>query len=377
MKRIIAARKKKYPIGRNGIRLAVSAKRIMERDRNRINTLLIRFPNWVGDIVMSIPTLDCFRKNYPGAKIIGIVKNRAQGILRDGPWLDGFIDSDDKSWGGFWRMTVQIRQCKADMAVLLPNSVRSLLGVRLGGVKDIYGYRRNFRGMFLSGGPKPECNGRAIVPIPMTEYYLGICRWLGLSIPEKVKPKLFIGEKVNKRAEALFQKHGIQEDDIVIGLNPGASFGASKCWPAEYFAELAELCEKELRAKIMLLAGPGEEQIVEAILQKSRAKIINTQNDRVDLEMLKPVIRRCNLLITNDTGPRHYAVALDVPAVVIMGPTDPRYTAYNLDHTVVIRKEMDCSPCHKKTCPGEHQCMTEITASEVFTAARNLMKEHK
>ena len=348
----------------------------MERDRNHVNTLLIRCPNWVGDIVMAIPALDCFRKNFPEAKIIGIVKNRAQGILRDGPWFDGFIDSDDKSWDGFWRMTRQIRECKADMAVLLPNSVRSLLSVWLGGVKDIYGYRRNFRGMFLSGGPKPIRNKHRIVPVPTTENYLGICRWLGLSVPEKVQPKLFIGKQVLKRAESLFQKYGVRENDLVIGLNPGASFGASKCWPAEYFAELAELCEKELDAKILLLAGPGEERIVHAILHKSRTKIINTLDEGVDLELLKPLVQRCNLLITNDTGPRHYAVAFDVPVVVIMGPTDPRYTASNLDRTVVIRKEMDCSPCHKKTCPRQHQCMTEITAAEVFAAARNLLEEN-
>jgi len=347
----------------------------MERDRDRINTLIIRCPNWVGDIVMAIPAIDCFRNNFPEAKIVGIVKKRAQGILKDGPWFDGFIDSDDKSRGGFRRMTKQIRQCKADMAVLFPNSVRSLLSVRLGGVKEVYGYRRDFRGLFLNGGPKPVYNKHGILPVPMTEYYLGICRWLGLNVPDKTRPKLFIGQDVLKRAELLFQKHGIQSKDLVIGINPGASFGASKCWPAEYFAELAELCEKELGAKILLLAGPGEESIVEAIVQNSRAKIIDTHKDKVDLELLKPVVRRCNLLVTNDTGPRHYAVALDVPVVVIIGPTDPRYTASNLDRTIVIRKEMDCSPCHKKICPREHQCMTEIAATEVFTAAKRLLKE--
>jgi heptosyltransferase-2 len=349
----------------------------MKRERKHINTLLIRCPNWVGDIVMAIPALDCIRNNFPEAKIIGIVKNRAKGILRDGPWFDGFIDSNDKSWGGFWHMTKQIRECKADMAVLLPNSVRSLLSVWLGGVKDIYGYRRNLRGMFLRGGPKPVRNNHGIVPIPMTEYYLGICRWLGLSVPDKVQPKLYIGQQVLKRAESLFQRHGIRKNDLVIGLNPGASFGESKCWPPEYFAELAELCEKELDAKVLLLAGPGEERIVQAILQKSRAKIINTHDEVVDLELLKPLVQRCSLLITNDTGPRHYAVAFDVPVVVIMGPTDPRYTASNLDRTVVIRKDLYCSPCHKKTCPREHQCMTGITAAEAFTAAKNLLKENK
>ena len=161
----------------------------------------------------------------------------------------------------------------------------------------------------------------------------------------------------------------------MIGLNPGASFGPSKRWPPEYFAELAKLCEKGLGAKILLLSGPGEETIAQAVIKKSRADIINTSNDNIDLELLKPFVQRCNLLITNDTGPRHYAVALDVPVVVIMGPTNPDYTATNVDKTIVIRKEMDCSPCHKKVCPKEHQCMTGITASEVFRAAKKLLKE--
>ncbi|MHC4325520.1 MAG: lipopolysaccharide heptosyltransferase II [Planctomycetota bacterium] len=349
---------------------------MIEKPVNHINTLIIRCPNWVGDIVMAIPALDCFRDSFPDTKIIGILKKNAQGILRDGPWFDDFIDCDDKSWAGFRRMTEQIRDYKAEMAVLLSNSVRSALSVRMGRVKNIYGYRRDFRGIFLKGGPKPVRNNNRIVPMPMAEYYLEICRWLGLNVPEKIQPRLFIGQQVLERAESLFQKYGIDKNDLVIGLNPGASFGASKCWPVEHFAELAELCEKELGAKILLLSGPGEEPIAQAILKKSSAGIISTHDDKVDLELLKPVVQRCNLLITNDTGPRHYAVALDIPVVVIMGPTNPHYTASNLDKTVVIRKEMDCSPCHKKVCPEEHQCMTEITAAEVFTAARKLLKVH-
>ena len=348
-----------------------------EKPINCIDTLIIRCPNWVGDIVMAIPALDCFRDSFPGTKIIGILKKNPQGILRDGPWFDGFIDCDDKSWSGFWHMNAQIRDYKADMAVLLSNSVRSALSVWLGRVKNIYGYRRNFRGVFLRGGPEPIRNNYRIVPMPTAEYYLEICRWLGLIVPEKIQPRLFIGQEILKRAESLFQKYGIRKNDLVIGLNPGASFGASKCWPPEHFAELAELCEKEFGAKILLLSGPGEESIAQAVLKKSRAGIINTHDDKVDLELLKPVVRRCNLLITNDTGPRHYAVALGIPVVVIMGPTNPDYTATNLDRTTVIRKEMDCSPCHKKVCPREHQCMTEITAAEVFTAAKKLLKEQK
>ena len=97
---------------------------MIEKAINCPETLIIRCPNWVGDIVMATPALDCFRESFPKTKIIGIVKKNAQGILLDGPWFDGFIDCDDKSWSGFWRMTKQIRNYNADMAVLMTNSVK-------------------------------------------------------------------------------------------------------------------------------------------------------------------------------------------------------------------------------------------------------------
>ena len=342
-----------------------------------VDTLVIYCPTWVGDIVMATPLLDCFREHFPDTKIIGILKKSAQGIVRDGPWFDGFINGQNKSWGGFANTVLQVRRHKPDVAVLLPNSLRSALTVRLGGAKKVYGYRHNLRGAFLSGGPEPVRNNLQIVPIPMTQYYLDICRWLGMDVPQRAKPRLFINENLLERGRSLMDKYGIQEQDLVIGLNPGASFGASKCWPAERFAELAVLCQRRLSAKILLFSGPGEEAIAKALMTQCSAEIIDTRRDNVDLELLKPLVRRCNLLITNDTGPRHYAVAFDVPTVVIMGSTDPRYTASNLDKTIVVRKELDCSPCHKKVCPQDHQCMTQITPEEVFAAAIELLKEHR
>ncbi|MFA6344783.1 MAG: glycosyltransferase family 9 protein, partial [Syntrophales bacterium] len=114
--------------------------------------------------------------------------------------------------------------------------------------------------------------------------------------------------------------------------------------------------------------------IAEAIVKHCRVSVIDTGPDRIDLAALKPLIQRCNLLVTNDTGPRHIAVAFGVPVVVIMGPTDPRYTSANLDKSVVIRKTLDCSPCHKKVCPWDHRCMTEIRPEEVLGEAIKLLE---
>ncbi len=341
-----------------------------------VDTLVIYCPSWVGDIVMATPLLDCFRQNFPDTRIVGLLKKNAQGIVRDGPWFDDFIDARNKSWSSFMEAVSQVHRHKPDAAVLLPNSLRSALTMRLAGVKKVYGYRHNLRGAFLSGGPEPVRKNGEIVPVPMTQYYLEICRWLGMDMPASVKPRLFINKNLLERGQSLIRKYGVQEQDLVIGLNPGASFGASKCWPAEHFAKLAEMCQGQLNAKILLFAGPGEEAIAQALMAQSQARIIDTSGDKVDLELLKPLVRRCNLLVTNDTGPRHYAVAFDVPAVVIMGSTDPRYTASNLDKTIVIRKELDCSPCHKKVCPSDHECMTRIMPEEVFAAAAKLLKEH-
>jgi len=338
-----------------------------------IETLAVRCPNWVGDIVMATPVFDCLSKNLPQTRIIGVLKNSAQGILRDGPWFDGFVDGSDKTWAGFRRMQSQIRTVGPDAAILLTNSIRSALTMRLSCVRRIYGYRREWRNLLLTGGPTASRDGK-VVPIPMAQYYLEICRWLDLDLPERPRPTLFVGQAVQQRADALLAKYGIAEDDFLIGFNPGASFGASKCWPAEHFAELAALCRESFGGKIVLFSGPGEEDIIQAILDRTSVEIIDTRADRVDLELLKPLVKRCNLFVTNDTGPRHYAVAFDVPTVVIMGPTDPRYTNANLDRTIVVRKELDCSPCHLKVCPRQHECMREIRPAEVLSAAERLMR---
>ena len=346
----------------------------MIKTLNNIETIIVHCPNWVGDIVMATPTLDCLREALGEVNMICLMKRAMHGILKDGPWFNSFIDCGDKSWSALRHTAKQIRRLKPDVAIVLPNSLRSALLARLGGVKEIYGYSRNFRGILLKGGPGAN-HSKNIVPGPMTEYYLEICRWLGLKVPDRIKPRLFVGDQVLEKANVLIRKYDISDSERVIGLNPGASFGSSKCWPPEYFARVARLCQEKLNARVILFTGPGEEDIAQKISSKAE-NIIDTTCDRLDLELLKPLVRRCDLLITNDTGPRHYAVAFDVPVVVIMGPTDPRYTCSNLEHTIVIRKELDCSPCHKKVCPREHRCMREITPAEVFAATEELLSRY-
>lgn len=264
----------------------------MKRALDTVKTLIIRCPNWVGDIVMATPTLDCLRQSFPQAKIIGLLRKKTQGIVKDGPWFDTMIDCHDKSWSAIWQTAKQIRQYTVDFAIVLPNSIRSAMPIRLGRAKEIYGYHRSFRGFLLSGGPKPVRSNNGILPLPMTEYYLEICRWLGLKTPQNVKPMLFIGEEIRKRGESLIRTYGIRENDMVIGLNPGASFGSSKCWPTEHFARLAELCEKSSVPKQCFLPAPAKKILPKLLSRK------------VTLTLLTPVETKltwsCSSLLSGD-----------------------------------------------------------------------------
>ena len=346
-----------------------------ENKRIQPETILVFCPNWVGDVVMATPTLKCLRQNYPDARITGLIRGYARGVVEDGPWFDQLIEARDKTWHGYIDLVKQIRRLRPDLAVVLPNTFRSALIARIGGASNIIGYRRNGRSFLLSDGPRPLRNGKQITPVAMVDYYLEICRRMNLTIARENKPYLFFSDAVKAAGDKLLRRYGIVPDDAVVGLNPGAQYGASKCWPPEYFARLAELLEQRWNCKLLLFIGPGEESIGDEIIKLSQAKIIDTGPDKVDLALLKPLIHRCQLLVTNDTGPRHYAVAFDLPVVVIMGPTDPRYTHANLEKTIVLRHELGCSPCHLKECPIDHGCMQEIAPQSVMQAAERLLQE--
>src|SRR5690606_18391993 len=339
-----------------------------------VKSLVVRCPNWVGDIVMATPVFECLRSNFPDAVITACVRPYARGILEDAHWFDHIVPCQDKTLKGLQQLRRDLQAIRPEAGILLTNTTHSWLSFKFAGVPDIYGYRRNLRKYFLTDGPEPLREGGKYKPIPMQTYYLELCRYLGLTTPDNPHCRLHIGEEVGQRGRDNLERWGISAQDTVIGLNPGASFGSSKCWPVEHFAALAELLQDTWRCKILLLVGPGEEAIAEGIVAASRAQIINTAGERINLADLKPLVQRCDLLITNDTGPRHYAVSFDVPHIVLMGPTNGYWPASNLELCRVLQLDLPCIPCHKKVCPLQHHaCMRDMTPDMVLQAARDML----
>jgi heptosyltransferase-2 len=156
----------------------------------KIERIVVRCPNWVGDIVMATPLFDCLRMNFPDAKIACLVRTYAKGIVKGGPWFDEVIGTNDKNWKGFKELASRLKKFNPDMAIVLPNSIRSILPVLLAGTRNIYGYRRSGRSLIIKG-PRPGRQNGSIAAIPMKDYYLEIGRWMGLEIPSQTKPKLY------------------------------------------------------------------------------------------------------------------------------------------------------------------------------------------
>ena len=331
--------------------------------------IFIRCPNWVGDVVMATPVFKCIRQNFPDAHITAGIRKYAYGVIEDGPWFDSVLFCEDKTLGGLYRTCMDVRSRRFDKAVLLTNSDRAFLIAFLGGIREIYGYKRNLQKFFIKQGPVPEIENEKIKAIPMTDYYIEICRKMNLELPPVPTPELFVRKELEVKAAEILKKHGISDGDLVIGINPGAKFGSSKCWPVEYFAKFADMASERLGAKIIVFGGPGEAEITGRIEALSKGITINTAKDNagLGLSLLKAMIKKCRLLVTNDTGPRHYATAFGIYSIVLMGSTDPRFVEYGLDLMSVIRKDLECSPCQQKICPtGTHECMTSIMPEMVF-----------
>jgi heptosyltransferase-2 len=305
------------------------------------------------------------RRAFPGARISILLKPGRERILEGSTDHDRIIhDPGGNGPGRLWALARALRKERFDMAIVLPTSFRSALVPFLAGIPRRFGYGLNGRSLLLTDVLRPEMEGARRRPVPMPIFYSRVCELAGIPAGDG-RPRLSVTPACEERARAVRESLEIREGEPVIGLNPGASFGSSKLWPSEHFARLADLLTRRYGSRTMILVGPGEERIAEEIISRAETRPIYDPAVKIGLDVLKPVVRDLKLLVTTDTGPRHYAVAFGTPVVCVMGSTDPRYTALNLERTEVVRHDVPCGPCHLKTCPIDHRCMVGIGPEEV------------
>jgi heptosyltransferase-2 len=336
--------------------------------------IVMRVPNPLGDAIMSTPAIHAIKQKFHHAHVTVLSKESVKAVFAGLPFYDDLISCDGK----FLPLVKRLRSETFDLGVLFPNSFRSALQFFAGGIGRRIGYSRHGRGMLLTDAlyPPMEMKGDqwGMKPVYMVDYYLAISIYMGCPVVSR-HPALAITEEEGKEYRAFASLNGIFGNQKLAVVIPGAGFGSSKCWMPEYFAEVSDSLV-ESGFTVVLAPGHGEMDVAHCIRVLMKRNCILSE-EVLGLGCLKVLIKNASLVIANDTGPRHIAVAFDTPVVVIMGPTDPRYTNGNLGKTAIIRKDLPCSPCHKKVCPLDHQCMKMITPDEVFRACLDLTRRKR
>ncbi len=344
--------------------------------------LAVFLPNWIGDAVMATPALRALRNHFAGARIVGVLKPYVAGVLEGSDWFDHLILTNGGRWSqGLVATAWKLRRERIDLAVLFPNSLRSALTSWLGGSRRIAGYDRYGRAPLLSDVLEPDRLPDGTLRVsPILDAYNRLVEHIGCPRPG-YDLELFTTPGDEAAAERVWDLAGLGDYPEVVCLNPGAAFGAAKHWPAEYFASLARDLVERRDCGVLVLCGPGERELAREIVQRvarpavvSLGEMSGRGGPKPSLGLTKACIRRADLLVTTDSGPRHFAHAFDRPVVTLFGPTHIGWTETYHPRALHLQKPVECGPCQRRVCPLDHRCMRELLPGEVLRAAEGLLQ---
>lgn len=332
-------------------------------------------PNWVGDVVMATPAVRAVRDHWPNAKLTAVCKPYVADTLAGSTWFDRTVLSDKAGprHRRFWAVAAKLRQLRTDTAVLFPNSLRTAALARAGGCGTVAGFARYGRDILLTHRlyPARDRHGRPKVSPAIDDYNRVVLR-LGVPDPGH-RLELHTTPADEAAADAVWNRLGLRRYRTVVGLNGGGAFGAAKHWP--HFADLA----KRLASRgvgVLVLGGPAERDTAAGIVRDAAHPAVHGLGDTpLSLGLTKAGVRRLGLLVTTDSGPRHFAAAFGVPVVTLYGPTHVGWTETRFERSVHLQHRLPCGPCQERDCPpGHHRCMTDLHPADVAAAADHLLR---
>lgn len=351
---------------------------------------LIINPFGIGDVLFTTPVIKAIKQCNP-VSFIGYWSNlRVKPILAGDPQINKIFALSrgdlkklyqESIFKGLWlavKLAWQIKKENFDICLDFSLDHRYSLFAKIIGIRQRIGFNYKGRGRFLT--KRVDLSGYQDKHV--VEYYLGLLKFLDIPVLDKGL-YLAVPEQSRQRAQDLLSAAGIEENDLIIGVVPGAggSWGkdaAYKHWPALKFAQVADRLAAELKAKILILGDEPEAKISDVIVHVMRNKPIDL-TAKTSLEILPAVIKNCNLLITNDGGPMHMAVALGVRTVSIFGPVSELvYGPFpHSNNHVVLKWDMSCRPCYKDfrlpVCDKDRECLRSVSVDAVFDAAVRLL----
>jgi len=331
----------------------------------------------LGDILHALPTLKALRSRFPTAKITWLVDKPYRELIKASPYVDEVLSFEKEDWkrlrllsalGKFIRLITHLRKERFDLTIDLQGLFRSSFIGLLSGAKTRIGFSnaRELSYFFYSGRVVVrDKNMHAI------DRYLLTARFVGCPDNEERDFTLKINEKDLRYIEMRLRSGTAPGKRPLVAVCPSARW-RSKRWPAERFAHLCKVLKKEWGANVVIIGGKEDVEVANLVKTLADSKPLSLAG-KTTLGQLTALLKKTNLLITNDSGPMHLAAALGTRVVAIFGPTDPRLTGpYGKGH-LLVRKQIPCAPCRRKVCK-EHTCMENITPEEVLKAVKQQLK---
>lgn len=326
--------------------------------------IIVRMPNWIGDLVMATPILTDLRKAYPKAHITAMCRTPISDLLLEDREIDElFCFSKGNRFGrrnDKRDIVEKLRRGKYDLGILLTHSFSSAWWFWLGRVKRRLGYQGSGRSFLLTDKlPLPK----NVHEQHLVETYKMLLRPLGIPL-STTKPRIFLTDKELHDAKMLLKQLGIDPEEVIVGINPGAAYGSAKCWLPERFREVTKRLLQLENIRIVYFGDQASMPLVKQICQDLPSPVINLAG-LTSLRELASLIKLCKVLLTNDSGPMHIAAAVGTPLVALFGSTNEVVTGPYQTGTV-IHKHVSCSPCYQRVCPIDFRCMKKIESDEVY-----------
>ena len=333
----------------------------------------------IGDVIHTLPFLEVLKGRYPETPIDWLIEEDAAQIIEGHKALDRVIVSRRKAWQRdllrpgrqaaslreIVRFLRDLRSREYDLVIDVQGLLKSglMTGLVRGRRKVGFSGGREGSSLFLTERPFPvNYEQHALDRYLQGAGYLG-CRadgWTG-EIPVRSRDR--------QAVDRLIREKGLEERRL-IAVNPVAKW-KTKLWNSKKFSILAARMERELDGTVLFTGSLQDRPTIGKIIGATETRALNLAG-RTTLKELAHLFSRCDLLVTTDTGPMHLAAAMGCPVVAIFGPTSPLRTGpYGEGHRVV-REDLECGPCFKKSC-DHMSCMKNITVDKVFEAVSEIL----
>ena len=355
--------------------------KIMPPENRGAKNILVIKMGAVGDLIMASAFFEEVRKNYPQARISHLVSNQIYHIVKDNPNTDRWILADsDKIYRRGWisrfkeafRLMRLLRKERFDMVFVLHWAWPFYVLAWLCGIPVRVGFHRKWEGLFMTHRVRPHIdqNNR--------EAYLNLIRVLGKPARYR-KSQYHLSEKEDQFLEKFVQDHEIGRKEQLIALAPGGGRNIkqtmlTRLWPLDRYVELLGNILASGPYRIVVVAGPEDGPVIEPILERF-PQCIDTRS--LSFGEKASILRRCRLLVGNDSSPIHMASAMGIPTYSLWGPTNPKRYGDPMPHHTMFFNKIECSPCYAygefPDC-HDNKCLQAISVAEVWETLRAALK---